>query len=121
MLLWTARTAALGTVGVALYLTLSPDPTGAGLLPPWAGHLGIFAGVGASFALLRHASGWAASRLNLLTLAVVALSATTEVGQSFTGRDPDLIDLTLDLTGGLSAMFASDALLARLRGRPARD
>lgn len=119
MLLWAARTAALGAVGVALYLTLSPDPTGAGLLPPWAGHLGIFAGVGMSFALLRHASGWARSRLNLLALAVVGLSVTTEVGQAFTGRDPGLIDLVFDLAGGLGAMFAADATLGRrFRGEP---
>ena len=70
MLLWSARAAALVAVGVALYLTLSPDPAGTGMLPPWVGHLSVFAGVGASFALLHRVSGWPASRLHLLALAV---------------------------------------------------
>lgn len=121
MLLWAARAAALVAVAVALYLTLSPDPTGAGVLPPWVGHLVIFSGVGASFALLRRVSGWSDGRLHLLALAVVFLSAATEVGQSFTGRQPDLIDLVFDLTGGLGAVFGADAVLARQRLRPGRD
>lgn len=120
MLLWSARAAALVAVAVALYLTLSPDPTGAGVLPPWVGHLVIFAGVGASFALLRRASGWPASRLWLLALAVVALGVATEAGQSFTGRQPDLTDLIFDLTGGLGSLFAADAALARQQMRPDR-
>ena len=120
MLLWSARAAALVAVGVASYLTLSPDPAGAGTLPHWAGHLGMFASVGASFALLRRASGWPASRLRLLAVAVIFLSTVTEVGQSFTGRDPDVIDLAFDLTGGLGAIFAADALL-RQRMHPDRN
>lgn len=114
MLLWTARAAALVAVGVAFYLTLSPDPAGAGRLPDWVGHLGVFAGVGASFALLHRVSAWPPSRLRLLALAVVFLGAATEVGQSFTGRDPDVVDLAFDLVGGVGAMLAADRLLGRV-------
>lgn len=121
MLLWSARAAALVAVGVAYYLTLTPDPADTGLLPPWAGHPVIFAGVGASFALLRRVSRWPVSRLHLLALAVVFLGATTEVGQSFTGRQPDLIDLVFDLTGGLGGLFGADAVLARQGLRPDDD
>lgn len=116
MLLWGARVAAAVAVGVACYLTLSPHPAGAGILPDWAGHLGIFAGVGASFALLRRVSGWPASRLRWLALIIVALGAATEAGQSFTGRDPALADVAVDIVGGLSAMFAANVALTR-RGR----
>lgn len=118
MLLWCARAATLVAVGVACYLTLSSDPAGAGTFPDWTGHLGIFAGVGASFALLRRASGWPPSHLRLLALAVAVLSVATEAGQFFTGRDPNVIDLVFDVTGGLGALFATDALLARHRVRP---
>ena len=114
MLLWTARAATLIAVGVAFYLTLSPDPAGTGTFPDWAGHLGIFAGVGASFALLHRASAWPDSRLRLLAVAVVFLGAATEVGQSFTGRDPDVVDLAFDLVGGVGAMLAVDRLLRRV-------
>ncbi len=113
MLLWAARVAALVAVGFACYLTLSPEPAGAGVLPDWVGHLGIFAGVGASFALLHRASAWPASRLRLVALATAFLGVTTEVGQSFTGRDPSVVDLAFDLAGGLGAILAADALLKR--------
>lgn len=107
MRLWLARLAALGAVSVALYLTLRPD-SGSGPLPAWAGHLIVFAGVGASFASLRAVSRWPRSRRNLLVLALVTLSAATEVGQGFTGRSPDLIDLVLDLAAGLGALLVLD-------------
>lgn len=113
MLVWGARAAALGAVGVTLYLTLSPSPTGSGLLPPWAGHLGVFAGVGASFALLRRASRWSDARFHALAFAVVFLSAATETGQSFTGRHPDVVDLAVDLAAGLGGLLGVDAMLSR--------
>jgi len=115
MLLWSARAAALVAVSVACYLTLSPDPTGAGMLPDWVGHLGIFASVGASFALLRRVSGWKSSQLRLLVVVVLVLAVATEAGQAFTGRDPDLGDLVFDIAGGLIALAGTDAVLARLR------
>lgn len=109
MRLWLARLAALGAVTVALYLTLRPDSS-SGLLPAWAGHLVIFAGVGTSFAFLRAASRWPRSGRNLLALTVVTLSVATEVGQGFTGRSPDLIDLVLDLAAGLATLLALDGV-----------
>lgn len=118
MLLWTARAAALVAVGVAVYLTLAPEPGGVELLPDWVGHLGVFAVVGASFALLHRVSAWPDSRLRLLAVAVVFLGAATEVGQSFTGRDPDVVDLALDLVGGLGTLLAADKFLRRRIGLP---
>ncbi len=121
MLLWSARAASLIAVGVACYLTLSPDPAGAGTLPGWVAHLGVFAGVGASFALLRRVSHWPASRLPLLAFGVAFLGAATEVGQSFTGRNPDLIDLVFDIAGGIGTVFVGDRVFAALERRAASD
>lgn len=108
ILIWGARAAALGAVGIAFYLTLTPDPNGAGIFPDWVGHLGIFAGVGASFAVLRRASGWPAASLIVLALAVVLVGGGTEVGQSFTTRDPEVRDFVFDVAGGLSALLFAD-------------
>lgn len=116
MLVWAARVAALVAVAVACYLTLTPDPTGAGVLPDWAGHLIIFAGVGASFAVLRRVSGWPASSLVGLGLAVALIGVGTEVGQAFTPRDPTLRDLAFDLVGGLSALLGVDQVASRIAG-----
>ncbi|RLT43486.1 MAG: hypothetical protein DWI58_03970 [Chloroflexi bacterium] len=113
-LVWAARVAALVAVAVACYLTLTPDPTGAGVLPDWAGHLMIFAGVGASFAVLRRASGWPASALVGLGIAVAFVAVGTEVAQAYTPRDPALRDLAFDLVGGLSALLAMDWVAPRL-------
>ena len=116
MLLWLVRGAALAAVSVACYLTLTPDPTSTGSIPDWAGHLGMFAAVGASFALLRRVSRWSAWYLALLTLAIVFLSTVTEGGQALVGRDPDGTDLLFDLAGGLGALFLTDAVVGRSRG-----
>lgn len=112
MLLWAARGATIAAVSVACYLTLTPDPTSTGGLPDWAGHLGVFAGVGASFALLRRASRWPAWHLAVLALAIVFLGTVTEAGQALVGRDPDGVDLLCDFAGGLSALFVTDLVIA---------
>lgn len=114
--LWAARVAALVAVTVACYLTLTPDPTGAGVLPDWAGHLIIFAAVGASFAVLRRVSGWPASALVGLGIAIAVIAVGTEVGQAYTPRDPSVRDIAFDLVGGLSALLAVDWLTPRLMG-----
>ena len=111
MLLWPARAVALLAVLLTCYLTLTPDPSGAGLLPDWVGHVGMFGGMGASFALLYRVSAWPARRLWLLAAAVVFLAAATEAGQSYTGRQSDLRDLAFDIAGGLGAIVVTDLLL----------
>jgi len=116
MLVWVARVAALVAVAVACYLTLTPDPSGAGVIPDWAGHFIIFAGVGASFAVLKRVSAWPASALVGLGSAVVLVAVGTEIGQTFTPRDPALRDLVFDLVGGLSSLVAVDWATPRLLG-----
>lgn len=120
-LVWVARVAALVAVAVACYLTLTPDPSGAGVIPDWAGHFIIFAGVGASFAVLKQVSGWPASALVGLGAAVVLIAVGTEVGQAFTPRDPALRDLVFDLAGGLSSLVAVDWMAPQLLGSHPAD
>ncbi len=105
---WTARVAALVAVAVTWYLMLTPDPEGAGMFPDYVGHFLVFAGVGASFAVLRRASGWGTSALIALGVSVVVIGAGTEIGQSFTARDPGLRDFVFDLIGGLSSLMLVD-------------
>lgn len=107
-LLWAARLTAVLAVAVACYLTLTPDPNGAGLFPDYVGHLGIFAAVGASFAVLRRASGWPRAALVGLGFAVAAIGGGTEIGQSFTTRDPGYRDFAFDVVGGVSGLLLAD-------------
>lgn len=113
-LLWAARFAALLAVAVACYLTLTPDPSGSALFPDYVGHLGTFAGVGATFAVLRRASRWPRAALVGLGFAVVLVGAGTEVGQSFTTRDPELRDFVFDLVGGVIGLLLGDWVSPRL-------
>lgn len=119
MLVWAARGATLAAVSVACYLTLTPDPSGSGVIPEWLGHLIIFAGVGGSFALLQRVSRWPHSYLAHLALLVIVLGVMTEVGQAFVGRDSSVVDFLSDLIGGLGALLLGDALLGRLSPEPA--
>lgn len=114
-----AGAASVGSALLTLYLTLSPEVPGEGIVPDSVGHLVAFftvamtAGVHRATLMSRRDARW---YLGVL----LGFALFTEVGQGVTGRDPSLADFAVDAVG-IALGLGLGHVVGRRVPRPPRE